>query len=131
MQLAIVRERLMTPGAVDRDAKKLRAVPAELGQDVVVEAHLVAADRTPVGRVEGKDHAPAGQLVERQRLIRRDVQGKAGSAYSFGEDVGHERSPWFSREPPWRSAHARPDVRAAGRRARSGSRRRPGPAPLS
>jgi hypothetical protein len=59
----------MAPHSVDCDAQQLRAVLAEFGQHPVVERKLLAADRTPVRRIEGKDHRPALQFAERQILI--------------------------------------------------------------
>src|SRR4029079_10529305 len=49
MQAAGPGEGLMAPGAVHRDAEQLRAVLVELGQNLVVERHLIAADRAPIG----------------------------------------------------------------------------------
>jgi hypothetical protein len=51
--------------AIDRDPKKLGPVIVKLGQDLVVERHLIAADRTPIGGIEGKnDHLSARSLNE-------------------------------------------------------------------
>src|SRR5690606_4200406 len=51
-ELARFGEGRMAPATVDRDAKQGRTEPLELVQDLVVERHLVAADRAPVGRIE-------------------------------------------------------------------------------
>ena len=51
-QVALLREREVAPDAVDRDAEQLGVEALELGQDLVVERHLVAADRAPVRGIE-------------------------------------------------------------------------------
>jgi hypothetical protein len=50
----------------------------ELGQRLVIEGHLIAAHRAPVGRVEGKHNRFAGEIAERERLIRSDVEREVG-----------------------------------------------------
>ena len=74
MQLALARERGVTPHAIDRDPHQLGAVVVELGEHFVEERQLIAADGTPVGGIEGENHRTAAQLGERERLVRRGVQ---------------------------------------------------------
>src|ERR1700730_10092365 len=65
MQVTVVCECRMAPVAIARDPKKLVPVIVKLGQDLVVERHLIAADRTPIGGIEGKnDHLSARSLNE-------------------------------------------------------------------
>ena len=59
---------------------------AELGQDFVVERHLVAADRTPVRRVEREDDRPSLQIPKGKPLVRRHPQFKVGSDCPGGKD---------------------------------------------
>ena len=59
----------MTPDAVDRDAEELRVVVAKLVEDLVVDAHLVAAHRAPVGGVERQDHRLTAKVRERELLM--------------------------------------------------------------
>ncbi len=89
MQVARLAESLMAPGPVDRDAQQLGAEPAEVGQNLVVQDHLVAADWAPVGRIEGQDHPPSLQLGEGQLLIRRDVEGEVRGRRPRLQYVGH------------------------------------------
>ena len=37
--------------------------------DLVVERHLVTADRALIGRIKGNDHGPTSELAEREILI--------------------------------------------------------------
>jgi hypothetical protein len=61
----------------------------ELGQNLVVERHLIAADRTPIGRVEGKDYRLTREVAERQVSIRHDPEGEVGGGGSGGQDMRH------------------------------------------
>ena len=53
VQMALSGKGFVASDAVHRDADELRPVLLELRADFVIERHLVAADRTPVGGVEG------------------------------------------------------------------------------
>ena len=57
---------------------------------MVVEAHLVAANRAPVGWVEGQDDPAPGEDAQREGLVRRHVKREVGCLRSFGENVGHD-----------------------------------------
>jgi hypothetical protein len=61
MELPVVRKGEVAPDPVHGNAEQLRVVVAEFAEDLVVERHLVAADRAPVCRVEGEDHRPAAE----------------------------------------------------------------------
>jgi hypothetical protein len=51
-QLAVLRECLVTPDPVNRNAQQLGAERLKLGEDLVVQRHLVAAHRTPIRRIK-------------------------------------------------------------------------------
>ena len=71
----------MAPGAVDGDPQQVGATAApELGQDLVVQGHLVAADRTPVGRIEGQNYRPAGKSFSDTVWSGVDRKLKSGAA---------------------------------------------------
>ena len=89
MQTAVLGISLMAPGAIHRNAEELGAVLAELGEDFIVERQLIAADRTPIGRVEGKDYRLTREVAERQVLIRRDPEGEVGGGRSGRQDMRH------------------------------------------
>ena len=65
----------MAPGTIHRNTEELGAVLFELGQNLVAERHLIAADRTPIGRVEGKDYRLTREVAERQVLIVKSGAG--------------------------------------------------------
>src|SRR2546430_16262816 len=74
MQLPVARECGMAPDAIYGDAEELGAVALELGQDLVVERHLVPADRAPVSRIERQDDGLAAVVTQRGGPIRAAVQ---------------------------------------------------------
>ncbi len=74
MEVTIFGEFFVTPDAVDGDAEKFGAVFFEFREDFVVEGHLIAADRTEVGGIEGENHGISAQLAESELLIGRDVE---------------------------------------------------------
>ena len=75
----LLGECVVTPRAVDGDAEDLRAIFFELWQRLVVERHLIAADRAPVRRIKGDDHRLAGEIAEAQALVGCDVHVKSGA----------------------------------------------------
>ena len=85
VQLAALRERHVAPGAVDGDADELRAEPLELGQDLVVERHLVAADRAPVGRIEREDQPLAAKSPSRTVWSGVDLSSNSGAGVPAGK----------------------------------------------
>src|ERR1700731_995987 len=76
VQLAILRERIMAPGAIDRDTYDRSLEFVELGQHLIVKRHLIAAHRTPVGRIECHDQWSAAEVTQRDELIGRAMQRK-------------------------------------------------------
>src|SRR5882757_6186323 len=68
----------MTPCAVDRYAKELSLKLLKLIQHFVIERHLIAAHRAPVGRVKCEHYWSPAELVERHRLVWRASQGEVG-----------------------------------------------------
>src|SRR3954470_3506518 len=89
VQVAMLGEGLVAPGSVYGEAQELGPVLAKLGKDLVVERHLVAADRTPVGRVEGQDDRSAPQIAEGEPLVGRYPQLEVGSDGSSAQDLRH------------------------------------------
>jgi hypothetical protein len=86
MQMAVLGISLMAPGTIHRNAEELGAVFAELGEDFIVKRELIATDRAPIGRVEGKDYRLTREVAERQVLIRRDPEGEVRGGGSGGQD---------------------------------------------
>jgi hypothetical protein len=97
---------LMTPGAVDRNAKNFGTIVLKFRADLVVKGDLVAANRAPVGRVKRKDDAVATQFAERQILIRRNAQSELGRRCSWRQKLGHDGLPLMQRGRIWRSPRA-------------------------
>ena len=63
----------------------------ELGQRLVIEGHLIAAHRAPVGRIEHKDNGVAQEIAERHGLVRRRLEGeirRAGAGLENGPALG-------------------------------------------
>src|SRR5580692_6057668 len=79
MQFAILAERCVAPGSVNRNAQYLRAQFLELGKHLIVQPHLVPADRTPIGRIKSEYHRPSAKLVQSDNLIgsamKREIRG--------------------------------------------------------
>ena len=59
----------------------------ELGEHLVVERHLVAADGAPVGRIEGQDDGSAPQVVQADFLIGGGAQLEIGGRGPGPEDA--------------------------------------------
>src|SRR5690606_32168028 len=51
-----------------------RVETMEFSENLVVESHLIAADRTPVRRIKRKDDGPRAKVAQRDGLIRRGSQ---------------------------------------------------------
>jgi hypothetical protein len=65
---------VVTPDSIDGDAKDLGTIFFKLGESLVVESHLISANRAPIGGIKGEDDRPACEIAEGQALIRSDVQ---------------------------------------------------------
>lgn len=83
--IVTIGERPVAPRAVDGNSEQLRAVAAELVEDLVVQSHLIAAHRAPVGRVERQDDGFAPEVGQLDLLVRRRVQLEFGSQRTRGE----------------------------------------------
>src|ERR1700730_8856446 len=94
MQVAIPDEGRVTPRAIDRNAQQLGAMLAKLRKDLVVQGHLIAADRAPVRGIEGEDDRRAPQVTERQELVRRDTQREIGGRGAGRQNIRHVSSPY-------------------------------------
>src|SRR5437762_12468958 len=79
----------MTPGPVHGNAQKRRAMSLELGEKFVVQCQLVAADGTPISRIESQDHRLPTKFAEGKPLIRRDGEREIRRGCSARQDVGH------------------------------------------
>src|SRR5208282_149959 len=66
----------MAPGAIDRDADDCRLEFVKLGENFIIERHLITAHRTPVGRVERQYQRSAAEVAQRNELVRCTVQRK-------------------------------------------------------
>src|SRR6187551_464989 len=64
-QPLVLLKGLVAERAVDGDADQPRALPLELGQDLLVDAQLVGADRAEVGRIEDEHDRLAAEVRER------------------------------------------------------------------
>src|ERR1041384_6106737 len=95
LELPVGVERRVAPHAVHGNAEELGIIAAEFGEDLVVERHLVSADGTPVGRIEGEAHRLPPEIRERDRLVRRAVEGEVRGLDAGRQELvrrrGHER----------------------------------------
>src|SRR5437870_3124869 len=82
----------MAPNAVHRNSQELSVESVELGQDLIVEGHLVPAHRAPVGWIKSQDHRPASQFLERQGLVGRDVQSEIRRRRARRQNLRHATS---------------------------------------
>ena len=78
MKLTLARECGVAPRTIHRNADQLRTELVEFLQHFVVESHLIAADRTPIGRIKGEHDRLATELAESEPLIRRASQREVG-----------------------------------------------------
>jgi hypothetical protein len=62
--MALLPERCMTPDPVYRDPDDLGAEAMKFLVQLVIEAQLITAHRTPVGGIEDEDHQPAAKFLE-------------------------------------------------------------------
>src|SRR5579862_3858896 len=97
-ELSILFEREMAPDPIHGNAQELASEALELGQDFIVERHLVATDGAPVGRVEGKDHGASQEFAQGHFLIGGTMKAEFGCAFARGQD------PRLGRSRPWRSS---------------------------
>src|SRR2546430_11084779 len=118
MKPALLREREVAPHPVDRDAKQLGPVALKLRKDLVVQHHLVAAHRTPVGRIEREYHRPAAEVPQRDRLVRGAVQrevrclgpGYEGTTGGASDRVRPATAPFVCREASRVLDRPKPDI---------------------
>ena len=85
VQLAVARERAVTPHAIHRDPDQLGPVLAELRQDLVVKAHLITADRTPIRGVEREDHGATAELGQRNALVRGALEFEVRRLHAWAQ----------------------------------------------
>src|SRR4051812_6170177 len=87
MQLAVVCIGRVAPDAIDRDSQQLGIVALEFFKNFVVEGKLIAADGTPVGRIERQDDGAATKFGQSDFLVGRAVQLKRWSGGSRRQSV--------------------------------------------
>ena len=98
VQLAIGGEGRVAPNPVDGDTEKPCVEARELRAKLVVKRHLVAADGTPIRRVERQDHRPPAQLGQADRPVGGRGQRELGGDRSRRERPGtHARPPLTAR----------------------------------
>src|SRR5438309_2328456 len=96
----------------------LAHVALKLRKDLVVQHHLVAAHRTPVGRIEREYHRPAAEVPQRDRLVRGAVQrevrclgpGYEGTTGGASHGVRHKTAPFVCREASRVLDRPKPDI---------------------
>ncbi len=76
VQMAVLREGVVAPGAINGNADQFGAVFLKLREDFVVERHLVAAYGAPIGGIKSQDDRASAQLGEREFLVGRDRERK-------------------------------------------------------
>src|SRR5678816_1078343 len=78
VQVVVPGKDSVTPRAVHRYPEKFGFKLLKLIQYFVVERHLIAADRTPVGGIKCQDQRSSPELIQRYRLVRRATQREIG-----------------------------------------------------
>src|SRR6266404_3173644 len=86
VQLVVLGERGVTPRAVHRYAEEFSLKLLKFVQHFVVERHLIAAHRTPVGGVNREHHWSSTQLAQRYGLVWCASQGEVGSPRAGKKD---------------------------------------------
>src|ERR1700681_2728399 len=86
--MPVARKSRMTPDSIHRDPHDLGGVLVKLGKNLVIECHLIAAHRTPIGRVEHEDDWSSAELAQAEYLVGRRVQSEVGSRSAGGEKFG-------------------------------------------
>src|SRR5581483_7447633 len=76
VQVPVLGKSGVAPCAVDRNAQQFSPMFLKFGQHLVVQRHLISADRAPIRGIECENHRPSFQFAERQLLIRSDVKRK-------------------------------------------------------
>src|SRR6266550_7288289 len=84
--MPIPRKGGVTPDTIDRDPENLGAVFAKLGENLIVQRHLVAAHRTPVGGIEHEDDRPPAELAQAEHLVGCRIEREVGGACTSAEN---------------------------------------------
>src|SRR5882672_3085781 len=84
--MPITRKSGVTPDTIDRDPENLGAVFAKLGENLIVQRHLIAAHWTPVSRIEDKDDRSPAQLAKAEHLVRCRAEREVGGARAGAEN---------------------------------------------
>ena len=76
----------VAPDAIHRHAQQLRSEFLELGKDLVVKRHLIAAHWAPVRRIKSQNHRLAAQLTQAEPLVWCDGQTEIRGALPAGSN---------------------------------------------
>ena len=80
MKLALAAKGGVAPRAIDRNANEFSAEASKLRKQFIVERHLIAANRTPVGWIKGEHDWSPAKLRQADELVGRAAQGEFWSA---------------------------------------------------
>lgn len=64
-------------------------VLSEFGQNLVIQAHLIATNGTPVRWIERKNHGPAAEFSQRKSLVGCDIERKLWRGRPRLQHLGH------------------------------------------
>ena len=74
MKMSIFRKGGVTPRAIHGDADKLGLVLLKLRQHLVVQRHLIAANRAPIRGIKREHDRSPPKFIKSEPLIRRAAQ---------------------------------------------------------
>jgi len=86
--MPVARKGRVTSGSVYRDPYNLGAIFMKLGKNLIVQCYLIAANRTPVGRIEHEDDWSSAELAQAEYLVGRRMQSEIGGRRAGGENFG-------------------------------------------
>src|SRR6266436_134342 len=85
MQPAIAGKRGMAPRSINRNAHNLCAQFLKLREHLVIKAHLISADGTPVGWIKNQDDWLPPKLAQSHDLIGVLFRAKSGASAPAGK----------------------------------------------
>src|ERR1700733_15224298 len=89
MQSAAFGKRLMTQSAVHRNAEHLGFVLVKLRKHLVVECHLITAERTPIRRIEARTTGLPARSLRQHVLIGSDTKREPWSHCTGRQHLQH------------------------------------------
>jgi len=113
-QLPAGSEGGVTPDPIDGHPQHLRPEGRKFTEDFIVECHLVATNRAPVGGVEGQDGRPPAQFSQRDASVRSTRQREIRRRFARSHQPSHVivarhvslLGQRLTGTPSWFSAHA-------------------------